>query len=256
MVVGFGRSQVVIPFLVCVAVGTLFLGLMIWQEWRRVPTLLRYWVDDSDFALTVRSVHSGEVLLRSVGQSLAGFELTDRKLAGASLTKVNLQAANLERADLRGADLHNCRLVDAVLDGADLRGANLNRTDLKNASLRNADLRHARMVDSYLHDTDLRDADLRGTDFAGRGATRVVWLHSLGEAKLTGARYDAATHWPPGFDPRTRGCLLTEDGGTELPIPSEREEMRPEQLPVPATAESTQPASHREKPLAQQNKHW
>jgi hypothetical protein len=233
MVVGFGRGPVVMPFLVCVLVGTLLTGFKIWQEWRRVPTLLRYWVEGSDFALTVRSIRSGEVLLRSVGESLAGFELSDTKLAGASLTGVNLQAAIMERADLRSADLRNCRLVDAVLEGADLRGANLERSDLRGANFRNADLRHARLPGAVLDNTDFRAADLRGADFAGRGAGRVIWLHSVGNARLTGAQYDATTHWPPGFDPRAKGCVYIEDTSAGLPIPTEAQTAHTTQLPIP-----------------------
>jgi hypothetical protein len=47
---------------------------------------------------------------------------------------------------------------------------------------------------------------------AGSAGTARVWeyltLANLTHAGLRGARYDRATRWPAGFDPRAHGAIL------------------------------------------------
>jgi hypothetical protein len=108
-------------------------------------------------------------------------------LAGADLRAANLYQANLQAADLRRADLR----------GAFLRGAWLGRANLDGADLRGADLRGTTLAETFLRGADLRGADMEG-------ASIVDTAH----ANLTGARYDGATRWPVGFDPRDHGAAL------------------------------------------------
>src|SRR5262245_4642364 len=58
-------------------------------------------------------------------------------------------------------------------------------------SLRGQDLRGKDLRDAFLADVDLSDTDLRGVDLSEA---------NLGGAYLVGARYDAQTRWPDGFD--------------------------------------------------------
>src|SRR5688572_30307837 len=66
-------------------------------------------------------------------------------------------------------------------------------------SLRGRDLRKEDLAGAFLSDTDLSDTDLRGVDLRGANLDG-VWL--------AGARYDAATQWPEGFDPQKRGAVF------------------------------------------------
>lgn len=103
---------------------------------------------------------------------------------------------DLSRADLAGANLR-----EANLNGADLRGAKLWLADLAGADLRRANMRN----------TDLRESNLVGADLSDT---------NLQDANLTGARFDAATRWPMGFEPVTAGALA-------------RSSVRAEQQPEP-----------------------
>jgi hypothetical protein len=67
---------------------------------------------------------------------------------------------------------------------------------LRGRDLRDEDLAGAFLSDADLSDTDLRGVDLRGADLDG------AWLR--------GARYDAETRWPEGFDPKKRGAAFVE----------------------------------------------
>jgi hypothetical protein len=61
---------------------------------------------------------------------------------------------------------------------------------------------------------NLRGADLRGTNLQDA---------DLGGANLRGARYDAGTVWPEGFDPDAAGAIRDEDDeklGSVHPPPS------------------------------------
>jgi len=66
-------------------------------------------------------------------------------------------------------------------------------------SLRGRDLRGEELKDAFLDDVDLSDTDLRGEDLSGA---------SLDGTHLIGARYDAATRWPAGFDAARHGAIL------------------------------------------------
>jgi hypothetical protein len=108
-----------------------------------------------------------------------GRRFLDRMGAGQSYLRPGSFA--LRGRDLRSEDLADAFLVDADLSDTDLRGVDLAGANLENAILANADLRGA----------DLSRADLTNT-------------------RLLGARYDAATRWPEGFDPARSGAVREE----------------------------------------------
>jgi len=172
------------------------------------------------------------------GAFLGGALLRQALLTNAWLAEAELQQADLSHAVLSHANLSNATLASANLAGADLSGAYLRRADLVRANLRRAtlrdaklfgaDLRHAWLDGAHLADANLTDvmfsgaimtrADLTGanlTDGTLAGATltqadlRGANLHNvyLREANLRGARYDAATRWPAGFDPEAHGAV-------------------------------------------------
>jgi uncharacterized protein YjbI with pentapeptide repeats len=121
--------------------------------------------------------------------------LAGANIQGTGLAKVNLQRANLQQANLQGADLAGALLMGANLRKADLRGADLLCTFLGGGCGRSADLTGA----------DLRGTDLQHTDlefYSRDGFKKVV--------PLTGARYDARTRWPAGFDPVKHGAVRVE----------------------------------------------
>jgi hypothetical protein len=138
-------------------------------------------------------------------------ELLDAQLPGASLAGVDLGEALLFGADLRGAHLA----------GADLRRASLAGADLRNANLQGADLRDAFMLGGHVvrvhrgpgkstlklkpKPTDLRGADLRGANL--QGAQMSMKDSRIPCIFLSGARYDARTRWPKGFDPTRLGAV-------------------------------------------------
>ncbi len=110
---------------------------------------------------------------------------------------IDLQGAQLRSVILRrvgesdkGADLSYCNLSSAFLTGANLIGVNLHGADLSNADLISADLREADLKvailrKAILHGADLRKTDLRGADMRG--------------TDLSNVRHDAQTKWPGGF---------------------------------------------------------
>lgn len=187
-------------------------GALYWER-RRRPAVLHFWDDGSGRRLTVRRVRTGEVLARFVEPTLAGAALPDVRWAFADLEGVNLE----------GADLQGALLCGASLSSANLRRANLNGADLRDAAL----------LSARFQGVSLRDADLRGADFAGSGLNRVLWSDELEAADLSGARYDAATRWPWGFDPASHGCVLI-DSAPGLPIPAALTASDPHTLPLPA----------------------
>ena len=143
---------------------------------------------------------------------------------GAYLNDAWLPGARLPGVDLRGA----------LLFGADLQGAHLVGTDLRNASLAGADLNHANLQGADLggayllgghsvkvlrgpgkptlqlkpRQTDLRGADLRGANL--QGARLNIRDSRIPGVLLSGARYDVATRWPQGFDPKKHGAILVK----------------------------------------------
>jgi hypothetical protein len=126
--------------------------------------------------------------------------IVDRlNLQGMGLRQADLENANLRGANLRNAILFNVHLNDADLHGADLGSANLGWANLDAADLHEANLYGADLENAGLHDANLRDADLRDADLHGA---------DLRDADLHGARADAATVWPRGFDWRQAGAVV------------------------------------------------
>lgn len=152
------------------------------------------------------------------GANLAKADLSNATLIGADLSGAFLEGALLPWANLRGADLSQAQLARADFDHAKLTRTRLWGTQAHGASFfstrwRQADLRAADMTDvdlslsefllAQLDDVDLRGADLRGAR-----------LHSgrLNGTHLGGARCNAGTTWPPGFDPGRAGVLVVPGG--------------------------------------------
>jgi uncharacterized protein YjbI with pentapeptide repeats len=139
------------------------------------------------------------------GVDLSHAHLQEVKLKRANLARASLRRAWLESVDLTGANLTSTDLRDAALsgtrfDGANLRGANLGSADMEAVFLPNADLRGATLSGSDMNSARLTGADLRGADL--RRTT------DLGTGDLTGARYNAQTRWPQGFNPVKAGAVL------------------------------------------------
>lgn len=148
--------------------------------------------------------------------------------APLDLDRVDLRRCDLYHADLSGADLHYadlsaCNMTLAVLEEADMTRTRLAAAVLSSANLRGADLRDVALWHARLDGTDLRATDLSGADFTGarlEGAAlaqadlRGADLSSvdLGGATLTDAVADSTTRWPPGFDHRAAGVIVTDDG--------------------------------------------
>ena len=82
----------------------------------------------------------------------------------------------------------------------DLRGVNLAGKDLRGTNLRKVDLRGANLEGVNLAGAKLEGADFRGTNLEGTN------LHT---AYLESALYDSKTKFPKGFDPKTRGMVLS-----------------------------------------------
>jgi hypothetical protein len=161
--------------------------------------------------------------LNLMGVDLCGANLSKAKLDRATLSGAHLQGAQLRGThlhkallvgvDLRGAALTGADLTGAHLSYADLTGADLGSADLKGCSLTGACLRGADLQFARLSEADLCGADLRGVDFGHGGK----WVDSAGVAVddtdpadawfLSGARYNAHTRWPEGFNPQRHGMV-------------------------------------------------
>ena len=104
--------------------------------------------------------------------------------------------------NLRGVDFSKARLVALDLRGKDLRGANLRGADLTEADLRGADLQDADLTTAFLTGAQLDGANLTGAVLAGSYLLCVNFGDAvLDGADLSGAVWDQATTWPPGFRP-------------------------------------------------------
>ena len=147
-----------------------------------------------------RTPLSAEVIIQLINSSIqSGKPLWLRRanLCGADLRWTNLSEANLTGADLRDTRMHKANLRQADLRGAKLSGANLSEANLSgNADLSEADLSGANLRETDLMDAFLCEADLSETNLSG--------------ANLRGAKYNAGTKWPEGFDPGTAGAVLLE----------------------------------------------
>jgi hypothetical protein len=118
--------------------------------------------------------------------NLRGARLAHSTLHGVDLTGVDLRGVDLRGSVLAGASLLNANLTGAVLIGADLTGARLDGARLTGAHLSQADVSRAR---------------------------------GLLTADLTGARYDARTRWPDGFDPTASGAVMVTEPGERPAVP-------------------------------------
>jgi hypothetical protein len=159
-----------------------------------------------DYLFTICRRETGAILLTTGTRAAAGADLTCADLRRARLAGWDLRGTNLRRADLRRAVL-----VDADLRGADLTCANLRLAYLQGANLAGANLQGANLHMADLCEADLRDADLLCANLAGAQLVNLVPRLSaarLEGANLTSAFYDRITRWPPGFDPKERGCIL------------------------------------------------
>lgn len=122
---------------------------------------------------------------------------------GGNPRRLNLRYARLERVQLPERDLERVDLSHAALRGARLGGAQMSGCRLDYADLSNADLRDADLSGASLVETNLWHCDLHGALLSGCGTVIV--------ANLRGAAYDQYTRWPPGFDPRGAGAVLTRN---------------------------------------------
>ncbi len=84
---------------------------------------------------------------------------------------------NLSEADLLGVDL-----IDADFTNADLNSANLNGADLSGANLSNANLRGAKLIGADLQSIIFKDT-----------------------------KYNKATKWPKGFDPKQKKIMADKE---------------------------------------------
>lgn len=183
------------------------------------------------------------------GANLAGANLTAADMTDAVMKKANLKEANLSRArmggaDLTGADLRLVNLEYAGLQGANLSQANLEGVDLKGTSLQNCNLRGAnlRSVQGIRDFTraDFRDADLRGAHLLG------AVDYNGNSAKFTGAKYDARTRWPKGFDVEGSGARLVETAAEPAKEPTRQVAVpsasKPSVVPAPQAKANADPA--------------
>lgn len=148
------------------------------------------------------------------GKDISGILFADKDLSNAVLAAVNardiqirnclLAEANLREADLSDGIVTDSRFVNVV--GVDtylpalFRGAQLARTMWFKCDLRYAEMEMANLRGARFHDCDLRGADLHGADLE-------LAAFNLG-TNLEGARADASTRWPAGFDPGAHGVIV------------------------------------------------
>lgn len=162
------------------------------------------------------------------GQDLQKADFNGQDLSGANLSGANLLLANFKNAILKGADLRDADLRSANFNGADLSGADLTGARVDSASFQEAKLAKANLAGLVFHMTSLFRAVLQEANLSGtkglddvreanllradlRGADLSATAHyGLGNARMRGARYNAATRWPPAFDPAAAGLVLDE----------------------------------------------
>ncbi|WP_197288020.1 pentapeptide repeat-containing protein [Nocardia sp. NRRL S-836] len=184
-----------------------------WGEPARVPRV------EVQLALTVLGrLREGlesdlEELLGVQHRSL--FNLDSANLAGARFSIGNFDGATFRRADLSEANLSGGRFEGAVFFLAncsranfcgDFSGAHFGQALMVGADFHGADLLAADFEGAFLCAARFTRSDLRGANFAN------AILHVEGEhhADFKGARADAETVWPEGFDPASAGVLIVE----------------------------------------------
>jgi uncharacterized protein YjbI with pentapeptide repeats len=152
-----------------------------------------------------------------------GVVLADRELRGLFFATRDLRWARFDGADLRGAHFDGATLKNVHFDGARMERATFMGAILTYADLSGAHLGHADFTGATLWDADLPAADLRAAvlasaklnraDLSGAHMEEAVLIHAdlrgaeLAGAHLTGARFDAQTRWPKGFDAAERGAV-------------------------------------------------
>jgi hypothetical protein len=132
---------------------------------------------------------------------------------------------NLARTDLRRSALVGANLRRAGLREASLARAWMFKTDLRGADLREADLRDAKLREAIADPTtwwpdghydpkaagvrvqpDLENADLRSSNLSS-----YMRADDLRSISLRGARANAFTEWPDGFDWRQAGVIVDDE---------------------------------------------
>lgn len=114
-------------------------------------------------------------------------------------SKTALPFVHLAEANLQFQCLANAVLFSARAKGGDFRGADLTAAHADAGYFRGADFTSATLCGTRLRSADLRRAVLCGVDLTGA---------SLEGADLTEATYDAATLWPAGVAPQSRGARM------------------------------------------------
>ncbi len=96
---------------------------------------------------------------------------------------------------------------DIDLSYTDLIGADLILANLSDANLNSANLKGADLIDATLILTDLSDANLNGVNLSGA----VLFGADLSGAIFKNTKYNKATKWPAGFDPKeVEGLVLCD----------------------------------------------
>jgi hypothetical protein len=194
----------------------------VYTEWKSQPRRLYYWRDDTPSGVAIRHLYSGELLYHTNRSVLRPAELRDVNLTEADLRLESLIGLDFRGARLRGANLEEARLYQCCFDGADLVGC--------------------RLAGAWLHGASFKGADLRGADFRGRGGNRTLTTRRMEGANFFGARYNAATRWPPGFAPAEHGCAYENDAEQPLPIPAVAAPAEVETFPIAAQSAADAPA--------------
>lgn len=137
-----------------------------------------------------------------IGAKLDGARLDSaRTVPRATLRTEEVPTAWLDDADLRPNGGVPADLSQALLVGASLRGAHLEGAILAGARLNDADLSGASLSGADLSDTSFLGADLSGADLTGTDLSGATFDS---DTRLSGARYDWQTRWPPSVAQQQR----------------------------------------------------
>jgi hypothetical protein len=167
--------------------------LVAYWQWAHTNYVNQYGIPKEPTCRVARTVRA------LLGAALAAMVLLG---IGLALTEFSTSWPARDRGGsvpLTGASQAGATLQGADLTGVDLRGVNLRGAILSGCSLCNADLRGADLTGADLSDARLDGAKFKGACLSAVDASRA---RGLASADLTGARYDAQTRWPDGFDPR------------------------------------------------------
>jgi Pentapeptide repeats (8 copies) len=154
-------------------------------------------------------------------------------LSGVDLSHADLHRANLCGVDFSSADLSMSFFREAKLDNshlnfADFRAASFVEASVTNCNMHAVDLRYSYLVDTNLSQSLLQGARLNGANLEGARLEH-CYLHgadfrgsNLEKARLTGAKADAETQWPTGFDPKSAGVIIQRDEFEDLDEASDK----------------------------------